>query len=405
MTSTSGHALQKLVLQSGGVSSFRQVIQSHLDTLREAPILLISSHPAEASKSVKQVGDACQFAKFTLAQQFGLRTVDTYLSSAFATVQDVEQRLELMQRTGAASIVVVGSGAAMDLGKTLQSKNSTVSTPLLLVPATYGAVLASGASHSLLLDSVEEKLVTYPKQSKTVEASWDHHDDMQDIGNVATTIVAPLDGNKLMEKGDYQCLSIILHAIAAILLDTAIQQSTKHALHSTLVDSTLKLLVSTKTSDLAEATETVQSLLFQSATLLSYGLPGDTNDRSITMALLASLLPTIFPQTHPTTFIASLVPGLVQVLKSNGNTTTSLSPQLQQLVNIMEQAPQQPIECLPKVHEQYEGFSIPDMALSCIEANQEVWNCLDADTNILLQVLQDSLANTTNKQPPKNSYS
>jgi hypothetical protein len=383
-TSSSRRAAQKLAFLPSGSTQFHRVVQSQLDSMRQAPVLLISSETAGTSKAVKQVADACQFVRLTLGQQFGLRIVDTKVSSTFPTLKDVDQRLELMQRTGAASIVAVGSGAAMDLAKAIQNQNDTASKGLLVVPATFGAVLASGANHALLLDTVEETLVPSPQHSQNWEANVVHGGF--DLDSISTaTIVSCLDARKYMEPLD-QCRSTMLYAAAAILLDAGMQPM-PHPSLSTLLDSTFELLSSKEennNNDLA-----ITNLLFQSANLLSYGLPGvaQNSDRSISMALLASLLPTIFPHTHPMTFLASLVPGFCHVLKTS---QPSAQPQLQQLVDILEK---QQMPLLPKVvvHDQYEGFSIPDMALSCMESNQQVWNCLDATPELLLTVLQHSL--------------
>lgn len=384
---------QKLLLPSG-VASFRQVIQSHLDHLRQAPILLISSTtPPITDRSIpngskrQHIADACQFTKFTLAQQFGLRTVDTHVSSAFCTLQDINTQRELMQRTGAASIVAVGSGAAMDLAKAVQrehmgEESSEAALFTMMVPATYGAVLASGASHSLLLDSIEEKLVPFPKQKVSEEVSVAVDSGIMDQST--TTFISPLDATKYMEPRNRQLQSILLHAVATILLDTATQQATHPSLPS-LLDTTVDLLLSDNVSDVDQ----INGLLFQSAFLLSYGLPGDSHDRSISMALLASLLPTVFPLTHPTSFLASLVPGLMHLVKTKD--VRAMPPQLQTLMNVLET--QSSFAALPlQVHDQYEGFSVPDMAVSCVDENQHAWNCLDAPTDVLLQVLQHSLA-------------
>jgi hypothetical protein len=136
--------------------------------------------------------------------------------------------------------------------------------------------------------------------------------------------------------------------------------------------------------------DVINKLLFQSANLLSYGLPGvKKEDRSISLALMASLLPTIFPQTHPITFLARLVPGLCHLLKTTKQSKVDL-PQLTRLLPLLEN--QQRQQLLPQilVHDQYEGFSIPDMAVSCIESNQLAWNSLDIDMNTLMTVLERS---------------
>lgn len=275
----------------------------------------------------------------------------------------------------------------MDLAKAVQrehmgEESSEAALFTMMVPATYGAVLASGASHSLLLDSIEEKLVPFPKQKVSEEVSVAVDSGIMDQST--TTFISPLDATKYMEPRNRQLQSILLHAVATILLDTATQQATHPSLPS-LLDTTVDLLLSDNVSDVDQ----INGLLFQSAFLLSYGLPGDSHDRSISMALLASLLPTVFPLTHPTSFLASLVPGLMHLVKTKD--VRAMPPQLQTLMNVLET--QSSFAALPlQVHDQYEGFSVPDMAVSCVDENQHAWNCLDAPTDVLLQVLQHSLA-------------
>jgi hypothetical protein len=392
---------QKLVLlspssSSSGVTQFQRVVQSQLDLLQQAPILMISSETASSTSynnPIKQVANACQLVRFTLGQLFGLRTVETKVSSVFPTVQDVDQRLDLMQRTGASSVVAVGSGAAMDLAKAIvkkQQAEQNSSNLLLLVPATHGAMLASGASHSLLLDSVEEKLVPIPRGNFDCVATVEDCADYDFCNSSTMTMVAPLETNQYMEPMKGERLSNLLQSVATLLLDAGMQKTTNPSLPF-LLDSTIQLL-STSTDNNGNIENVTAKLLFQSANLLSYGLPGANNkDRSIPLALMASLLPTIFPQTHPITFLARLVPGLCHVLNTTNKNKRDL-PQLTVLMDVLENQRQQ-LRLPPiLVHDQYKGFSIPDMAVSCIESNQQLWNCLDADMDTLMTVLQLSFA-------------
>jgi glycerol dehydrogenase-like iron-containing ADH family enzyme len=54
------------------------------------------------------------------------------------------------------TILAVGSGAAMDLTKAVLQKGYGKG---ILVPSTYGAIIASTSSHAMLLDTTEEALV------------------------------------------------------------------------------------------------------------------------------------------------------------------------------------------------------------------------------------------------------
>lgn len=384
---------------SQGSTRFRQLVQSELDELRQAPVFLISGEASNeglisgTARKVKQVTDACQFVKFTLGQQFGLRLVESHIFSVFPTLGDVDKRADLMQRTGASTIVAVGSGAAMDLAKSLIHTRDNTQSPfkLILVPSTFCAVLASGMSHSLLLDTIEEQLVPLPREHVDWNTTIVEQGDAMtyhDTKSWSSTMVAPLDVHKYIEPLDEAQLNTLLQAVAALLLDAAIQDAS-HPLLPPLIDSTLELIKQPK-RDNKNMVISVTNLLFQSASLLSYGLvaPGNTKDRSITLALMTSLLPTIFPETPTTTFLSSLIPGLCHVSASM-MTDSCLQRRIDMLVDVLRN---QPRHHLPKVvvHEEYKGFSVPDMALNSIQSNQQVWRCLDANLDILMTVLQHS---------------
>jgi hypothetical protein len=108
-------ALSRTLL-APGVNGLRSYLESEIGVLRQTPVLLISSEAGASSPKLKPVADSCRWIKLTTAQKFAMRTVPTTISSAFPTKDALEQTLELMQRTGASSVVSVGSGAAMDLG-------------------------------------------------------------------------------------------------------------------------------------------------------------------------------------------------------------------------------------------------------------------------------------------------
>jgi hypothetical protein len=390
-------------LLTPGVARFRQLLQDNVATLRQSPVLLVSSefhndnNASPTAKHIRQCSDACELVKFTLRQEFGLRTVDTKLGSAFPTLSDVDQRLDLMHRTGAGSIVAVGSGPAMDLAKSVLLQQDSAS-PLILVPATFGAMVASGTVHSLLLDRVEETLMPGPKKHQDVTTDLETTNGASIATSNSNNMVIPLDHDKYMQPMDDKVTrNTILHLAAAIILDAGIRGA-NHPLIETLLDNVTQLL-SRDTTDGGDHVMTVSTLLFQSAGLLSYGLPGSKNDdeRSIPLALMASLLPTIFPQTHPTVFMANLVPGLCLVMKEkiqqqqqqqrSRSIDTDLLPKFELLIRVLEQQHGQ-YKPPMVVHDEYKGFSIPDMAHSCIESNQQGWNCLDVDMNTLMTVLK-----------------
>jgi len=396
-----------------GIISLRKHIQSELNDLRRAPILLIASSSSSESMNLKTVSDSCQLIKFTFGQQFGLRTVPTVVSSAFPTKESLQETLELMRRTGASTVVSVGSGAAMDLAKAVQTNHGEKSNSgvnnnrLILVPTTYGGVLAAGSSHSLLLDNDNETLVPYPRNYQNI-----------DIGNIpaitTSTTVSTLDYNNYMEPVNDAKFDELLYAVSAILLDSGLRKSS-HPTLSMLLQKTIDLIslrnnnswsdntnfLEANTSTLSESMPLITNLLYQSAGLLSCGLgSGDfeDDDRSISIALGSSLIPTIFPETHPLSFIGGLVPGLCHYhshISTRDQSNANVNKQLKKLVELLQQRPSEggmnPPPSLETRDESLTGFSIPDMALSHIQSNQAVWEPFDVPDDVLMNVLQHSL--------------
>ena len=370
-------------LLAPGVKSLRAHLQSELPNLRQTPVLVISSEVgASASTKIKPVADSCQWVKLTLAQQFSMRTVPTTISSAVPTKDSLEQTLELMQRTGAASVVSVGSGAAMDLGKAVQTtlendEKSEKKTPLILVPTTFSGVLASGSSHSLFLDNEEETLVPFPQRHQAIL------DTSDDGSNSSRATISTLEPEKYMEPMDATKFDQLLYAIAAILLDASLRESSHPSL-PVLLQNTTNLI---KNNNEMDATSLIP-MLYESAGLLSYGLSDgfeEEDNRSITIALASSLIPTLFPETHPTSFLAILAPGLCHLLTEQ---TSDHEPLGELVTALQERFERKPPPSLVPVDESLQGFSVPDMALSHIQANQAVWKPADVSDEIFVQVLQ-----------------
>jgi len=265
-------------LLAPGIKNLKSYLQSELNVLRWAPVLLISSNAGASSSKLKPVADSCQWVQFTLGQQFSMRTVPTTISLAFPTKDSLDQTLELMQRTGASSVVSVGSGAAMDLGKavqaTLGSSTDAKKTPLILVPTTYGGVLAAGVSHSLFLDGDEETLVPLPRSHQEIIST-------PDDASTHNATVSTLEPQKYMEHLDTGNFDVLLYAVSVILLDAGLRKRT-HLSLPTLLQDTIDLIslrknrdASSEESDNEELMVSIPSLtnlLFQSAGLLLYGL-------------------------------------------------------------------------------------------------------------------------------------
>ena len=101
-------------------------------------------------------------------------------------------------------VAVTGPGAAVDLANVLPFEREL--EHVVRVPSTYAAVLASGSSHSLFVDSMEETLVPMPQEEKSTSC---------------TTTVVPLD-SKLITPVDP---SHVLYASLALILDACYRES------------------------------------------------------------------------------------------------------------------------------------------------------------------------------------
>jgi hypothetical protein len=364
-------SVTKTLLTPSGISSFRRFLEAQRHVLMQSPILVIASEPAESQPHLSMVSESCQLVQFTLAQQMGFRTVPSTISSAFPTMQDLEQRCELIRRTGASSVVAVGSGAAMDLAKALPYLGGEKGLEhIILVPSTYAAVLASGSSHSLFLDSVEETLVPIPKDDETTTTTN------------CTTTIAPLDSKYIAPVDS----SHVLYASLALILDACYRKSDNPHLPG-LLQKVSDLLDDDSSNDENEklSHDKAMELLYESGRLVSYGLGRE--DRSTPIALAASLIPQLFPHVHVLTFLASLLPGLCH----HCSTTTSDDDGIRTLVERIRIRSSADIPQLTVADETLEGFSIPDMALSHIRSNQTVWKSFDVPDSTLTEILQYSL--------------
>ena len=353
----------RCLIRPSGLNSFRSFLESKLNELRQSPVLVIASEPAERHQHLSIVTDSCQTVAFTLAQQFGLRTVPSTISSAFPTMQDLEQRTELIRRTGACNVVAVGSGAAMDLGKALGHNNLE---NIILVPSTSAAILAASTSHSLFLDSAEETLVPVPTDTTTITTT-----------STSTTIL-PLESRMIAPAET----SHVLFACLSLVLDACNRRS-KHPLLLETKEKVTKLLLEASPED--EFTQDqATDLLYAAGQLVSYGL--NDEDRSTPIALASSLIPPLFPHVHILQFLASLLPGICARLSEDDSIETK------QILDIVQTIAPDTIPKLIVNDESLKGFSIPDMSLSHIRSNQTVWKSLDVADSVLLGILEHGIA-------------
>jgi hypothetical protein len=360
--------MSQRTLLAPGVRSLQNFLQKELPNLQRSPVLVVSSEPAASGgigSSILAVKDASRWVNLTLSQNLGLRTVPATISSAVPSIQDVESRLEMVRRTGASSIIAVGSGAAMDLAKALAAtaKNDSIEQ-LILVPSTHAATIAAGTTHSLLLDSIEETLV------------------LNRSSITCPTTVAPLDPKytAAMDVNHVVCVAV------ALILDACLRKSTNPHLEEMI--SKLHTLVRVQGQPTIMTHEEMMTLCYRSGNLLSYGLGSE--DRSAPIALASSLIPCIFPHVHILAFWENLIPGLWYAVTSTSS--DALPVLLQDLVeSILAKGDWKKIPPLTVVDETMKGFSIPDMALSHIQSNGALCKTYDLPNQLLIDILQHSL--------------
>lgn len=259
----------------------------------------------------------------------------------------------------------------MDLAKLLAKQKSV--EQVVLVPCTLGATMAAGASHTLLLDSIEETLVVAPS-----------HTNNESLTRITTV---PLDSN--YTANTVQELTV-LQACLAISLDACLRQSPHPNLEVALQELHRILLLLQNEEQVVDH-NTMMNLCYQVGTLISYGLGNE--DRSAPLALAASLIPPLFPHVHILSFWASLLPGLCHALQQQPS-NNPMAMELMRLVSKLQ------VPRLDVMDETMKGFSIPDMALSHVQANATVWKSYDLPDRMLMDILQHSSIH--NKEQPKD---
>ncbi|KAL7555912.1 hypothetical protein ACA910_017363 [Epithemia clementina (nom. ined.)] len=354
-----------------------------------------------------------------LAQQMGFRTVVskgglTDGAPIFPTQHLVDQQLELLARVGATTVCGVGSRASLDLAKAVAKKAAethanTISHDsqddthqLILVPDTLEAVLASSHPYSLMLDAEEDVLVPYPA--------------------TATAPIMPSTTVALLESDNFfsfstsrkeQDLRTAIDACLAILLDSLrhyqqksdhdqnLEQIVKKAKQS--VQECLQLL---PTLDMIEAPSSsntdehkielrrchdfiVDKLIQTGSTYLEFGLaPGSV--RSAPLAIMASLLPSIFPDKDSLAIMASVAPALPRLLMESPHAKKTNTTEVLDTTESVELPPPL-LTTLEPV----------DKLMDLIQSNQIHWNCLDApqrDLRALVEPLS-LLSPPPSKQP------
>lgn len=328
-----------------GLKALGQFMQSERSRFAAAPIVLIASQAAK-DRSIQQIDDAVRRTNFLLQQELGFRTLLFHSVNVFPTVNDVQVAKELVGRVGASTIAAAGSGSAMDLAKAVCQACDL--DELVLVPATYGASLAAASPHSLVLDPIEEALLAHPVQ---------HQPTPRRISTLVT-LTRDLFRTESREESLFTAISIALDHVYRGTADDKIEALLERAIQC------LELGTGAEHDDIAEIMSTAGNSI-------SFGL-GDAN-RSIPLALVASLIPTSFPQYSATTFMASIVPALCQTLERQNKS--------------LELIQRIPVLSAPTIVTNDSSQTL----LSQIHSSQALWNCLDATDDDFRTVLSNHL--------------
>ena len=383
------------------MTSLRNYIRSNIHRLRSSPTLLISSSPPPAiSTSVSGIKSSnnslyddltsqkTNTLKFQQQQnnktihtfierniqsiklEYNLKSIQTTISSAYPTLHDVNEAVDLAKRAGLGSdgvVIGVGSGAAIDLAKavndTLFQKNinsndgSTKENndSLILAPCTLsGLWAATSNSPAILLDTKEEMLLPHLSTS-----SWN------DVYAIRRETVVTLDDSKLwdlpllytpfqpMKRSEYTCTPSLAHIAAAILvvvldvcrsLDVYIEAGGKDDVTDTIKHDLLQDIVFVSLycggivelaskegkgivnedkeedepeifqQDVMNQLPRLSNIIHQASKITKQPL---TATGTIPQQLANALLPQYFPQTHLVTYLASMLPAMCDTFQTS----------------------------------------------------------------------------------------
>jgi hypothetical protein len=409
------------------LSGLRRFLEQERAVFAAAPILLIQSQPLISADTTKKnkndnlaVSNACRHVQFLLSQQMGLHIVmvEHPTSYVYPTSDNVNKAIDLCRRVGAETVVGVGSGSAMDLAKAVvqtqqndENSNSNSSqrnkdqslSNLILVPATYGGVLAAATSHSLLLDTAEEALTVFPSQQQ-----------QQSLGTAVSCHVA-LEESMMDDSRQTNALFASI-AIALHVLLSCHGQSNSRLLSSNnngndatddaetalwVVQNALACLNNNDVDHGPKKHDLAVQIVATAGTLVKYGLPHEDTERSIPLALAASLIPEHFSEYDPVTFMASLVSAMLEIYcTATAATSSSSSSSLPSSIvlltpDLVDQIRQHCLDTT-NTNTNTNAASPPrivttapvEALIQSVRDNQALWNCIDASDKILDRALE-----------------
>ena len=347
----------KMSFQTIVKSPLRSVLKTKLSSLKQSPMIIICSKPANEEMVEKHIGSVVQKATFHASMEFNLKVVSSTISSAFPTISDVDRCMEMAQRAGAGTVLAVGSGVCIDLAKIVVSQYPC--DELILVPATSGGILASTTDRALLLDTHEETLCSANQREPTTTKA-----------QATTLVIDDITHHKYAQQ-----------SALAIAIDALWAHTRSHD------DDPASQITATTTVQLALDGNLTGALL-SAGPLLSYGNNTTNNknkgqkERSPILTLATSLIPTVYSNSHIMEFWASTLPGQIN---NYGMPTAGMLTE--QYVDRLKQVQ---AEC-PKLAE----MSMENLPLSklmeYIRDNQALWNTADVSDAVLEAVLETSL--------------
>lgn len=305
--------------------------------------------------------------------EFNLRSVPCRISSAFPTLDGVNEAVALAKRAGLKEgrfgsgdgvVIGIGSGAAMDLAKAVSDSlfgniapsidgSDDAGGSLVLAPCTLGGLwAASSNSPSLLLDTKEEMILPHLTSSWTAASNNSSRRGTALTLDAAHQLAMPSLYTRFqpMKRSEYSSSPSMAHVAAAVLailfdaarsLDVAgmtndsgdLQLNVQKEMEAVAAScaAVLQLAIEEAKSNGGDESDTntklAQQHLLDAISRLSplmeqcslFSNMSVTTTGTIPQKLANALLPAYFPQCHLVTYLACTLPGLCDVLSTSSS--------------------------------------------------------------------------------------
>jgi hypothetical protein len=251
-----------------------------------SPVLFIQSAPDHSKPdSHKEIIDStCRQTFYLFQNQMRYRTYQISPMGRFPTPVDVENARKLAKRMGARIVAGVGSGAAIDLAKSIPNMDE-----MILIPATYGASIVATSTHALLHDTNEQTLMP------------------EKVSDSVKTTICTVEEEKMDETGQNDALL----AAETIAMDSLYRDSQKRESSSEVLEDLAAIMRKRARLETVPYNPLIDAL-YRTGECLEYGdhkneKSSQTNkpNRSMTIALMASLLPKSFDGEPAMRFMGS----------------------------------------------------------------------------------------------------